>query len=107
LLAIADKVDAIEVFNARCVFNGDNDRAVDFAKAHGLAGTIGSDSHSSLEYGTAMARMQPFEGPSDFLASLRQAEYIKRLSPGYVHFFSKYAQWTKKLGLRERLWEGG
>jgi predicted metal-dependent phosphoesterase TrpH len=107
LIRIADKVDAIEIFNARCLYAADNDRALAFAQQHGLPGTAGSDGHSSPEYGMTMVRMQPFEGAGDFLTSLRQAEYIKRISPAYVHAFSKAAKWSKKLGLRPRLWAGG
>lgn len=108
LLKIRDKVDAIEIFNARCLFAQDNQPALDFAREFGLPGTAGSDAHSSLEYGKAMVRMQPFEGAGDFLESLRLAtDYIKRLSPFYVHGFSSGAKWSKKLGLRSRLWSGG
>lgn len=107
LLRIADKVDAIEIFNARCLYSEDNDKAIAFAKAHNLPGTAGSDAHSRPEYGQAMTRLHPFEGPSDFLAALKDAEYIQRLSPAYVHGFSTAAKWSKKLGLRKRLWEGG
>jgi predicted metal-dependent phosphoesterase TrpH len=107
LLRIIDKVDAIEIFNARCLFPSDNDRALDFARQHNLLGTTGSDAHSAPEYGRALTRLQPFEGASDFLAALRQAEYVKHLSPAYVHLNSTTAKWSKKLGLRSRLWEGG
>ena len=107
MLKIIDRVDAIEIFNARCMIPSDNDKAIAFAQRHNLIGTAGSDAHTTSEYGRAMTRMQPFEGPADFLASLRQAEYIKHLSPFYVHFGSKAAKWAKKLGLRPRQWEGG
>jgi predicted metal-dependent phosphoesterase TrpH len=107
LLRIIDKVDAIEVFNARCIFPQDNLKAIAFARQHNLLGTIGSDAHSRVEYGRALARMQPFEGPSDFLASLRQADFVERYSSVLVHLHSKTAKWSKKLGLRQRLWEGG
>jgi predicted metal-dependent phosphoesterase TrpH len=107
LLRIIDKVDAIEIFNARCLFPADNQHALEFAQKHHLIGTAGSDAHSALEYGRAMVRMKPFEGPSDFLAALREAEYIKRLSPAFVHLNSTTAKWSKKLGLRPRLWSGG
>lgn len=107
LTRIADQVDAIEVFNARCLYPEDNAQAKAFAERQGLPGTAGSDAHSAVEYGMAMMRMQPFEGASDFLAALREAEPVGRLSPGYVHFFSTSAKWMKKLGLRRRLWEGG
>ncbi len=107
LLKIIDRVDAIEVFNARCMIPSDNDRAIAFAQQHNLMGTAGSDAHTALEYGRAMTRMRPFEGASDFLVSLREAEYVKRLSPFYVHFGSRAARWSKKLGLSPRQWAGG
>jgi predicted metal-dependent phosphoesterase TrpH len=107
LLKIADKVDAIEVFNARCLAPDDNAKALAFAQKHGLKGTAGSDAHSWPEYGQAMVRVKPFSNEKEFLASLYEAEYIRRLSPAYVHGLSTLAKWSKKLGLRSRLWEGG
>jgi len=97
---IIDKVDAIEVFNARCLLSQDNAKALAFAQQHGVLGTAGSDAHTGMEYGKAMVRVQPFEGASDFVASLRSAEYITSLSPFYVHFGSTYAKWLKKLRKR-------
>jgi hypothetical protein len=107
LLRIIDQVDAIEVFNARCIFPQDNDRALAFAEQHHLVGTIGSDAHSRVEYGRALTQMEPFEGAADFLASLKQADFVRRYSSFIVHLHSKTAKWSKKLGLRQRLWEGG
>ncbi|GIL12145.1 MAG: histidinol-phosphatase [Chloroflexota bacterium] len=107
LRRIAGLVDAVEVFNARCMFPEDNAQALAFAQEHGLLGTSGSDAHTPVEYGRAAARMQPFDGPESFLEALRQADIVGRLSPFYVHFGSTAAKWSKKLGLRPRLWEGG
>jgi hypothetical protein len=107
LLGIADQVDAIEVFNARCILAQNNDQAAAFAQRHGLLGTAGSDAHIGPEYGTAMTQLRPFVGASDFLAALHEATFVKRLSHPYVHLGSKVAKWSKKLGLRPRLWEGG
>ncbi len=107
LLRIADQVDAIEVFNARCLFRQDNVRAMDFARQRGLPGTAGSDAHTPPEYGRASLQMQPFNSPSEFLDALRCAQVVERLSPWFVHVGSKAAKWSKKLGLRPRQWEGG
>jgi predicted metal-dependent phosphoesterase TrpH len=107
LLKIIDKVDAIEVFNSRCVFPEDNVKALAFANKHQLTGTVGSDAHSRIEYGRALNRMQPFEGASDFVLSLRAAQQLNRYSSRFVHFYSKTAQWSRKLGFRSKLWEGG
>ena len=51
--------------------------------------------------------MQPFEGASDFLLSLRAAQHVNRYSSWFVHLNSKTAKWSKKLGLRPRQWDGG
>jgi predicted metal-dependent phosphoesterase TrpH len=108
LLDIIDQVDAIEIFNARCMFPEDNAKAIAFAEKHNLLGTIGSDAHTAPEYGRAYAKMRPFaHDPEDFLDALRSAEYVQRLSSWAVHFGSKAAKWSKKLGLKPRMWEGG
>ncbi len=108
LLNILDRVDAIEIFNARCMFAEDNVKALDFARLHNKIGTVGSDGHTRVGYGRAMTVMRPFEhDPEDFLGALREADYVKRLSGWHVHLGSKAAKWSKKLGLKPRLWEGG
>lgn len=107
LLKIIDKVDAIEVFNARCMFPEDNRKAQAFAAKHNLTGTVGSDAHSRIEYGRALVQMQPFESAGDFLLSLRAAQHVNRYSSWFVHFNSKTAKWSKKLGFYPRQWDGG
>ncbi|MBC8099258.1 MAG: PHP domain-containing protein [Armatimonadetes bacterium] len=108
LLAILDQVDAIEIFNARCVYPEDNDKALAFAQQHNILGTIGSDAHIRPEYGRAYGVLREFaHDPEDFLDALRQADYLKRLSPAWVHGGSSLAKWSKKVGLRPRLWSGG
>jgi predicted metal-dependent phosphoesterase TrpH len=107
LLKIIDKVDAIEIFNSRCIYTEDNVKALSFAQKHQLTGTVGSDAHSRIEYGRALNRMQPFEGASDFLLSLRAAQQLNRYSSWFVHLNSSTAKWSRKLGLRARKWEGG
>lgn len=108
LLRIVDQVDAIEIYNARCLYAADNARAAAFAQAHGVLGTAGSDAHTSVEYGRARTLLRPFaDTPQDFLAALREAEYVRRLSSPLVHLGSKVAKWSKKLGIEPRLWEGG
>lgn len=103
LLRIADRVDAIEVFNARCLFPQDNVRANVFATQHGLLGTAGSDAHTQPEYGRALTQMRPFNDTTqDFLDALRSANYVRRLSGFYVHFGSSAAKWSRKFGLVAR-----
>ena len=92
LLAIIDQVDGIEVFNARCLYAEDNARALRFAQQHGVIGTVGSDAHTSPEYGQAFVRLRPFaDDRADFLAALREADHVTRLSGFAVHLGSTLA----------------
>ncbi|NLN69452.1 MAG: PHP domain-containing protein [Chloroflexi bacterium] len=97
LLAITPHVDAIEIFNARCLSNHPNQQAAAFAQAHGLPGTVGSDAHSLVEVGRATLLMPPFEGAAEFLLALKHAQPQTRLSPAHVHFYSTYAKLVKRL----------
>ncbi len=107
LLDIIDQVDAIEVFNARCIYAEDNDKARAFAERHHLLGTAGSDAHTAAEYGMAMTRVRSFDSAADFVDALRTAEIVGRRSPNYVHFGSTAAKWMKRIGLKPRQWSGG
>jgi len=64
LTTIADHVeslDAVETLNSRCVQARYNERARQFAAAHELAKTGGSDAHFALEVGTAYTRVRTDE----------------------------------------------
>ncbi|MCE7947496.1 MAG: PHP domain-containing protein [Chloroflexi bacterium CFX4] len=99
LRRILPLVDAIEGFNARCLFPQDNTKALAFAKAHGKVYTVGSDAHMPYELGRAVLEMPPFEDGGDFRRALLAATPQTRLSAFWVHFYSKYAKWARKLGV--------
>jgi predicted metal-dependent phosphoesterase TrpH len=99
LLKIIDQVDALEVFNSRCIFGADNAKALACAGVHGKPGTVGSDAHIPYELGRATLHMQPFEGSGSFLESLKSARAETRLSPIWVHGASAYAKRLRKMGL--------
>ena len=60
LLEIAPLVDAIEIFNARCMSADFNRQAADFAKQYELVGTVGSDAHAAFEIGRAAMHIPDF-----------------------------------------------
>ena len=99
LLKIVDDVDALEVFNARCLYAEDNATALAFAESHGKLATVGSDGHITYEYGHATLHMQPFEGAGDFFEALKTATRETSSSPFWVHLFSSYAKFLRKRGL--------
>lgn len=92
------QIDFIEGFNSRMVFASGNDKAVEFARAHGVPVSAGSDAHSPLEVARAYVEMPAFESPADFMAALRQGRLGGRLSSPFVHLISRYARLRRLLG---------
>ncbi|HWD10727.1 MAG TPA: PHP domain-containing protein [Solirubrobacteraceae bacterium] len=80
LLAILEEVDAVEVFNPRVAIGAFNDEAARFAAKYRIPAAAGSDSHVAQGLGSVRNRMRDFDGPAEFLQSLRDAEIITRPS---------------------------
>jgi glycosyltransferase involved in cell wall biosynthesis len=74
MLAILDEIDAIEVFNPRVAISSFNEEAVRFAAKYRLIAGAGSDAHVAAGLGSVRVRMRDFDGPEEFLESLRDAE---------------------------------
>jgi predicted metal-dependent phosphoesterase TrpH len=96
LLALLHLVDAIEVFNARCLFPEDNARALAFAQRHNLPGSVGSDAHSLRELGRARLIVERADTPADLLEGLRRGARVTRLSSPAIHLTSSFAKFWKK-----------
>jgi len=97
LLAILPQVDAIEIYNSRCMMPRFNRQAGDFALKHNLAGTVGSDAHAAFEVGRSVLLLDQFEGPDEMRRVIRQAGYRVKWSPWWFHLTSRYASTIKKL----------
>ncbi len=78
LLPVLEEVDAIEVFNPRVAIGAFNDEAARFATKYRIPAGAGSDSHVAQGLGSVRVRMRDFEGPQEFLQSLRDAEIVTR-----------------------------
>jgi len=100
LLPVIDLVDALEVFNARCLHPADNACARTIAQEYGKLMFAGSDAHTAFELGRATVRMLPFDSPQAFLDSLSQAEICAQLSSPLVHFASTYAKLLRRIADR-------
>ncbi|HEY2980353.1 MAG TPA: CehA/McbA family metallohydrolase [Anaerolineales bacterium] len=96
LLEILALVDAIEVYNSRCIWPGFNVSAQRFAQQHHLAGTVGSDAHAAFELGRSVLWLEPFKGAEALRAALRTARAQVRWSPPWVHLTSRYASIRKR-----------
>jgi predicted metal-dependent phosphoesterase TrpH/glycosyltransferase involved in cell wall biosynthesis len=76
LLRVVDDVDAIEVFNPRIAIPAWNEEAVRFAGKYRIPGGAGTDAHVAQALGAVRVRMHDFDGPEEFLESLRDAEVV-------------------------------
>ncbi|HET7142829.1 MAG TPA: PHP-associated domain-containing protein [Anaerolineales bacterium] len=91
LLEILPFVDAIEIYNSRCMFPRFNNRASEFAKQHNVAGTVGSDAHAAFELGRSLLYVDQFTSPQELRQVIRGAKMKLKRSPWWVHFISRYA----------------
>jgi len=97
LQAIAPHVDALEGFNARCFFAGDNTQAQEFAARCGLPMTAGTDAHAAWEVGRAGLVLPRFATPEELRQALRRASFFGWRAPWWVHLFSRYASLRKRM----------
>ena len=71
-------IDVLEVYNARLLFEAYNDEALRFARKYNLTMGAGSDAHVPQGLATGGLRMRAFDGPDEFMLSLRTAEILRR-----------------------------
>jgi hypothetical protein len=95
------EIDVLEVYNARLLFDAYNEEALRFARKHGLLMGAGSDAHVLQGVGTGALRMRRFDGPEEFLLSLRTATVLRRpKSLAYLQSLKWVAQVREKVGDR-------
>jgi predicted metal-dependent phosphoesterase TrpH/glycosyltransferase involved in cell wall biosynthesis len=89
-------IDVFEVYNARLIREAFNDEALRFARKYGLTMGAGSDAHVLLGVGAGAVRMRAFEGPEEFLVSLRGAGILRRPKSLIVQQVQKWAAQAKE-----------
>jgi predicted metal-dependent phosphoesterase TrpH len=91
-------IDVFEVYNARLLFEAQNDEALRFARKYDLTMGAGSDAHVLQGVGTGAVRMRAFRDPQEFLISLRSAEILRRpKSLAYLQGLKWMAQVKEKV----------
>jgi predicted metal-dependent phosphoesterase TrpH/glycosyltransferase involved in cell wall biosynthesis len=80
LLDIVEDVDAIEVYNPRVAIGSFNEEAARFAAKYRIPGGAGSDAHVPQGLGSVRVRMRAFDGPEEFMESLRDADILTKPS---------------------------
>jgi len=98
LLHHLPEIDVLEVYNARLMFDAYNAEALRFQRKYGLLAGAGSDAHVLQGVGTGALRMRRFDGPEEFLLSLRSAEVLRRpKSLAYLQSLKWVAQVKEKV----------
>jgi predicted metal-dependent phosphoesterase TrpH len=75
VVALASRVDIIEIYNAWSR-PADNRAAADLCAELGKVGATGSDAHHPRELGLSWMEIQEYDGPGDFLEKLRHARHV-------------------------------
>jgi predicted metal-dependent phosphoesterase TrpH len=96
IIELAPLVDAIEIFNARCLSAKPNNLARQFAQEHHLPGTAGSDAHVVFEVANVCLRVPFFNTADELRRVISRGVPEGRLSPFWIHFFSTFATLSRK-----------
>jgi predicted metal-dependent phosphoesterase TrpH len=91
LIDILSQLDAIEIFNSRCLRPRFNQKAEDFANKHDLLGTSGSDAHTLMELGRGAMHLPNFEDAASLRRALARAKYTRTRSGLVERLASRYA----------------
>ena len=91
LLEILSEVDAIEVFNSRCMLPRFNTEARQFADQHNLATTVGSDAHTTYELGQSLLELEQFEDAERLRKVIRTGVPKVKWTPQWIHLTSRYS----------------
>lgn len=85
---IIDRVDVLEVFNARTLIRQDNTLAQEVAEANRLAMAAGSDAHTPYEIGRAYVEIDSFHDAVSFLSALRRGRAVGEMTTPFIHAFT-------------------
>jgi glycosyltransferase involved in cell wall biosynthesis len=78
LLDVVEDIDILEVFNPRIAIDSFNEEAVRFARKYDIVPGAGSDSHVAQGLGSVMIRLRDFDGPTEFLQAMRDADIVRK-----------------------------
>jgi hypothetical protein len=78
LLEMVEEIDLLEVFNPRVALTSFNEEAVRFARKYRIVPAAGSDSHVAQGLGSVRQRIHDFDGPTEFLEAMRDADITRK-----------------------------
>jgi len=92
---LVEKIDIVEVFNARSPLLRYSIKAQALASKYGIPGTAGSDAHTLREIGNTYIEMPEFKGRDDFLQALAKGRIFGHRASPFSRFGSLWARLRK------------
>jgi len=89
---IAQEIDIVEVFNARCLLHRSSEKALAFARKYNIVQGAGSDAHTPSEIGHAYVEMPEFKGRDDFIEALAAGKVVGQRTSPLTHFASAWSK---------------
>ncbi|WP_319204519.1 PHP domain-containing protein [uncultured Ilyobacter sp.] len=90
-------IDIIEIHNGRNIKNEFSKKQFEICKRYNKVPAIGSDAHTILELGRNYNIVGNFDGPNEFIESLKNAEHIIKKCWGISHNITKLDRLIKLL----------
>ena len=98
---VRDRIDALEVLNARNLWPGHDAAAEAYAARWAIPGGAGSDAHTPFEVGNAWVEIEDFRSPQEFRAALRHGRVGGRHAGPWVHVITRWVRLRKALAGRD------
>lgn len=100
---VADKIDAIEVFNSRYFYPWSPMVAKKYAQKYNLAKSVGTDAHSKTEFKHAFLEIEEFAGPKDFIDVLKKAKFHTKRNLLLPYIFTPLSE-SRRIFRRIKNW---
>ncbi len=96
---LKDRIDILEVFNARALESSSNRKAYVYAEENRIVPAVGSDSHFLFEFGATYNKVPDFDldSPRQLLRALPKASHVMKRAPFYVRGTTSVVKLIKSL----------
>lgn len=102
---VADKIDAIEVFNSRYFYPWSPIIARKYANKFGITKSVGTDAHSKTEFKHAFLEIENFAGSADFIDALKKAKFHTKRNLLLPYIFTPLSE-SRRIFKRIKDWYG-
>ena len=96
---IIDRIDIIEGYNSRMLYDWENAMARGYASRNGKPVSAGSDAHTSFELGRTYESIEPFSDPKVLMKALPDASVHYVHTHSAIHTVTRIVKACRKMGI--------